>query len=324
MTSLIKVLSALGLVVLGAFLGAGVIQGLQGSEEVDERSMQETPDGLPFLNPVVSSNLEKHFIINFRPLRESLERIQSEHKHATYIYFSYLNNASWIGLGEREEVTAASTIKVPIAMSLLKAVEEKKISLDDTYALEEIDLDQGFGELYKVGLDKTFTVAELMEIMLVQSDNTALGGLVSIFNHIGIEDPLQDAYGFLGWELTQEVPGFGEQPNYSKITLKTLANIFIALYDAKYISTEHSNMILEYLARTPFDDRIAAGVPKGVMVSHKIGTAAGDNTYSDCGIVYAPNRNYLLCLASEGAPEKLAAEFMADVSREVYNYVISN
>lgn len=278
----------------------------------------------PLINKAITANIGKHFIINFKPLKVELEKIQKSYPQKTYIYFSYLNNGSWVGLNEREEFVAASTIKVPVAMGLMKAVEEGKLNLSDSYSLEELDLDQGFGDLYKVGADKEFAVEELLKIMLEKSDNTALNALVEVFRRIGIDDPIGNVYGFLGWESTQAIPGLGEEPNYSKITLKTLSNIFIALYDAKYISVENSNKILTYLANTPFNDRIAGGVPEDITVSHKIGTATLDETFSDCGIVYAPNRNYFLCLGSNGGDEKRAAKFMAEISAAVYTYVINN
>ncbi len=276
------------------------------------------------INKAVVTNIGKHFIINFRPLKAELEKIKARHPQHTYLYFSYLNNGSWIGLGEREEFTAASTLKVPIAMALMKAVEDGKVKLSDSYSLDELDLDAHFGDLYKAGSDKEFTIEELMRIMLEQSDNTALNALSRVFQRIGVEDPLGGVYGFLGWEFTPVLPEFGQAPDYSKINLKTLSNLFIALYDAKYVSIEHSNQILEYLSRTPFDNQIAAGVPKDIVVSHKIGVSDNDKTFSDCGIVYAPNRNYLLCLGSNGGEEAKANAFMAEASKAVYDYVINN
>ena len=100
--------------------------------------------------------------------------------------------------------------------------------------------------------------------------------------------------------------------------------MFLALYNAKYLNLEYSNLLLDYLSGTPFKDRIVDGVPEGVMVSHKIGTSANDSTFSDCGIVYAPNRHYLLCVGSNGGDERAAARFMAEVSKAAYDYVINN
>lgn len=283
-----------------------------------------TTSKFPLINKTVTANLGKHFIINFTPLKTELKKIQKSYPQKTYIYFSYINNGSWVGLDEREDFVAASTIKVPLAMAMFKAVEEGKVKLTDPYSLEELDLNQGFGDLYKVGTDKEFTVEELLKIMLEQSDNTATNAIYSVFRRMGIDDPLIQVYEFMGWEFTSYIPTLGEAPNYSRITLKALSNIFISLYDAKYINIENSNKVLEYLTQTPFNDKIAAGVPKDIAVAHKIGVAVTDETFSDCGIVYAPNRNYILCLGSNGGDEKRAAKFMAEVSGAVYKYVINN
>ncbi len=249
--------------------------------------------------------------------------IQGKYRQKTYIYFDYLNNATWLGFNEKDLFTAASTVKVPLAMAVFKAVEEGKLKLTDSYALEELDLNNGFGELYKVGTDSQFNVEELVKIMLEQSDNTAMMAVSNIFKKIGIDDPLANVYESIGWNV-ELIPELGKTPDYQNINLKTLSGMFLALYNAKYVSIEHSQQILEYLSKTPFNDKIAAGVPSDIPVSHKIGISAGDETFSDCGIIYASNRHYILCLGSNGGDEKIASQFMAEASTAVYRFVINN
>jgi len=291
---------------------------------------QTGPSGdLSMINPTVISGLNKHYIINFSPLKEQLLKIKNRYPQDTYLYFNYLNSAAWIGLGEKDLFTAASTIKVPLAMAIMKAVEDKKLNLSDKYALEELDLNNGFGNLYEVGADKEFAIEDLIKAMLEQSDNTAAVALFSVFRKIGIEDPLPGVYEAMGWQSVEidKMPSIGEAmtfPGYHKINLKTLSNMFAALYNATYLRAEDSNRILEYLDNSPFDDKIVAGVPLGVAVANKIGVASNNNTFSDCGIVYASNRNYILCLGSIGTDEKTAAKFMKEVSEAVYDYVINN
>lgn len=273
------------------------------------------------INPSVTSNLNKHYIINFTPLKNTLTDIQKKYNQQTYIYFAYLNNNAWIGLNEKDKFTAASTIKVPLAMAVYKAVEEGKIKLSDLYSLDELDLDQNFGDLYKAGPDKSFTVEELLKIMLENSDNTAMRAIITALERIGINDPFSDVYSFMGWELVTDL---GATPNYNEINLKTLANMFISLYNAQYVNTANSQAILTFLSNSPFNDKIVAGVPKDIKVAHKIGMYDTNLTYSDCGIVYAPSRNYLLCLGSSGTSEKIASKFMSEISKATYDYVINN
>jgi len=287
-------------------------------------SSSSSSSDFPLINKAVTVDIGKYYIINFRPLRLELEKIQKKYPQKTYVYFSYLNNGSWVGLNEREEFTAASTLKVPLAMSIYKMMEKGKLKPTDNYSVEELDLDSNFGELYRVGPDKEFTVEELIKIMLEQSDNTAMKAIHTVLLRLGIENPLGEVYNELGWQFLTP-PTIDEEPDYSKINLRALSNMFLALYNSTFFNeVEHSQKILEYLANTSFKDKIAAGVPEDIIISHKIGIAGGDNTFSDCGIVYAPNRNYILCLGSNGGEEKVAAKFMAEVSKAVYTYVINN
>lgn len=274
----------------------------------------------PFVNPTVMAGLNKHFIINFGDLKQQFLDIQKKYKQHTYLYFAYLNNSSWVGLGEKDLFTAASTVKVPLAMSIFKMVEEGKLNLSDKYVLDELDLNDRFGELYKAGSGREYSIEDLVKVMLEKSDNTAANALYRVLNRLGIEAPLDDVYGFMGWEFND----FGKQPDYEKINLKTLSNMFMALYNANFVNVEHSQKILGYLANTPFADKIVDGIPAGISVAHKIGISNNNETFSDCGIVYVPNRNYLLCVGSNGGDEKAADNFMSEISKAAYQYVINN
>jgi beta-lactamase class A len=272
-----------------------------------------------YINPTVIADVGKHFIINFLPLRDKIQEIKDKYPQKTYVYFSYLNNGSWIGNGERDNFAAASLAKVPLSIALYKAAEEGKISLFQEYTIEELDLNSNFGELYKSGSGDTYTIEQLIQIMLEQSDNTALIALSRILERIGISNPYDEVYQAFGWVLDMD-----QSVNANEINLKTLSNMFLALYNSKYLSLENSDKVLKYLANSRFDEKIVSGLPENIPVSHKIGISGGNMTFSDCGIIYAPQRHYLLCVGSNGAGEQMANKFMTEVSREVYNYVITN
>lgn len=274
----------------------------------------------PFINKAITADIGKYFIINFKPLKEKFIEIQKRYSEKTLVYFVYLNNASWVGLGEKDEFYAASTVKVPMAMSLMRAVEEKKLSLADTYALQDFDMNADFGDLYKEGTDKELSADQLLTLMLEKSDNTATLAIAHILTGLGITDPLQNVYKFMGWEQNM----LGENPNYLNMNLKTLANMFIALYDAQYVTVEHSNDILNHLNNSNFNNKIVAGVPRGINVVHKEGQGDTNKTYSDCGIVYAPSRHYLLCATLIGGTENTANDFISELSRATYAFVMNN
>lgn len=275
------------------------------------------------LNPAVTANLGKHYIINIAPLREKLMALQKKYSAKTYIYFLYLNNGVWIGLNEKDKFDAASTLKVPLAMSVMKSAENGRVDLNAAYAIEEAELDGKFGELYKKGAGGEYAMRDLLKIMLEQSDNTAMNAVYNSLTRLGISDPLADVYTALGWQ-DLEPPAFDEAPNYAIINLKTLANMFLSLYNSTYLSPENSQQLLSYLANTSFNDKIDAGIPEGIIASHKIGIGGDINTFSDCGIIYAPNRNYILCMGASGMNEEKTNSFMKEVSSAAYDFVINN
>jgi hypothetical protein len=83
---------------------------------------------------------------------------------------------------------------------------------------------------------------------------------------------------------------------------------------------------LEVLTRTIFTDKLPAGVPPEIKVAHKIGvfrplgSKSSDQIFSDCGIVYVPNRPYALCMMVQG-DEEHAREYMKFISKMVYGFM---
>ncbi|MFA6365159.1 MAG: serine hydrolase [Candidatus Paceibacterota bacterium] len=329
-----KGLIIVGLLIFGTTIGAFVVSNFSPKSVttniplvVPQMSIDEKLSKFNFLDATKVLDLKKHYIVDFSDLKKELLKEREKQSFKSYIYFSYLNNNAWVGLGERDGFYAASLVKVPLAMATYKAIEDGRLTLDVKYTITKDDIDDGFGDLYKDGLGKTLTVKELVDTMLIHSDNTAKNSIQSIFSKLGVSDPMDDVYANLGWDFLPSIESGGDptrDQNYRQISTKVLSNMFLALYSGTYLSLEHSQSILVDLAATPFNKQIDAGVPVGVSVAHKIGVSIPDKTFSDCGIVYAPNRNYILCVGVVGVDEAGANNFISNISKTVYQYVINN
>jgi beta-lactamase class A len=67
-----------------------------------------------------------------------------------------------------------------------------------------------------------------------------------------------------------------------------------------------------------------AGVPAGISVANKFGErelADGTRQLHDCGIVYHPERPYVLCVMTKGASFEQLSRTVADVSQLVYREI---
>ncbi len=95
------------------------------------------------------------------------------------------------------------------------------------------------------------------------------------------------------------------------------------LFTSSYLQRQDSQILLKLLSQTSFKEFLSSGLPDSVLFSHKYGEDAGDNIYSDSGIVYLQNRPYMLTVMFHGINRDSAKVLMKQVSGDVYGYMSS-
>ena len=268
----------------------------------------------PFLSKRIFAQSQNDLILNFVPLRKALKEYVASQNNELGVYFEYLPSGISIGVNDRTEVKLASLSKVPLAMSVYKKVEQGKMSLVDIITITEEDIDKKFGTLWKAGAGSQFTVKELIDRSLIESDNTAYHALLRQLSNSEVADVYEN--------LEIEVLSKETSPLVSP---KSYSSIFKCLFLSSYLSEESSHEILSILTRTIFTDKIPSGIDdKSVKISHKIGVFSRfdskESLFTDCGIIYAQERPYILCIFSS-KPDEVAREQMKYISNMVYSYV---
>ena len=102
-------------------------------------------------------------------------------------FFEDLKSGYVYGYNENVSMTAAGCMKLPIAVSLIKAVEDKKVDFMDKIKIQTSDKVYGTGIIHEFN-EREYTVFELMVIMLIQSDNTAANKIIDIVGMDKIND----------------------------------------------------------------------------------------------------------------------------------------
>ncbi len=227
------------------------------------------------------------------------------------VYFRDLNNGPWFGIDEKEEFIPGSLLKVPLMISVLREAMENPSILEREVLLEKDEsFKQEIPPLNSLEFGKKYTVAQLVEVMIRFSDNSAADALFKVLK----AERLEQSYSDLGISVPQN--------DQYKVSVRTYASFFRILYNATYVNQFYSEKALYLLANSEFSDGIVAGVPSSVPVAHKFGERLDEKTglkqLHDCGIVYLPNRPYLLCVMSKGSNVKVLGEVAADVSRVIY------
>lgn len=272
------------------------------------RQFQNNIAEYPYLSPRILRERKNDFIFNFLDLRADLRNKVVEFNDEFALYFEYLPTGTSIAINSNREFFAASLFKLPVVMAYFRHKEKSNSKNDMKVILTEEMIDDRFGNLWKKGVGYEISLDEAAKLTLTKSDNTAANALIKAIDQEDFDDVYQ------GLDIDIQVASQG-----AIMTAKNYSSILKALYFSAVLTKEDSQQILKYLTESEFNDKLVAGVPSGVPVAHKIGVLNKDS-YRDCGIVYVPNRPYLLCMIALGNEAK-ASERMSEISRLVYEYV---
>jgi beta-lactamase class A len=229
------------------------------------------------------------------------------------VYFRELNDGPWFGVNERTGYVPASLLKLPTLIAVLKREEREPgfLQREVTFAgARDDNRTIVFRPPETLVAGRRYTVAELCRRMAQYSDNNAthlLNGLVTLPE----QGEAMRALGVLPELVATE----------GKLSVKAVSAFFRVLYNASYLSREHSELALDLLSRSSFRDGIVAGVPEGVAVCSKYGEAAvapGTLQLHEFAIVYHGRRPYLLGVMSQGRDFAALARFIRDASHLVY------
>jgi beta-lactamase class A len=259
-------------------------------------------------------NLEKE-------IRDILDARIKEGKLAdAAVYFRDLNNGPWMGIHEEQLFHPASLLKLPLAMAFHWHAENEPGLLTGTAIYEKASDDyeagQAFGSTKRLENGGTYAVGDLIDFMLQESSNEA----ALILSQIAGQERVLGVYKDLG--VTP--PAYGQD---YEINVHTFASFFRILYNATYLNRTSSEHLLDAMTHSSFTQGLVAGVPSGTTVAHKFGTrevdAEGNHQLHDCGIVYAGDTPYILCIMTKGKNFDHLVGFIKDVSALVFKTVSS-
>lgn len=267
----------------------------------------------PFLSKRIFAESQNDILINFIPLRNALQEYIGKQPEEIGVYFEYLPSGNSIGINDRMEVRFASLIKIPVVMSVYKQIELGKLHLNDNFTIKKEHISKLFGDIWKRGEGALISIREAIEASLIASDNTATRVLAETLPQGAIDDVFDSL----------DIPK-DKTEGVHVISPKNYSSILRSLYLSSFLSRENSNEILSLLTRTNFNDKLPAGAAPDVKVAHKIGVfdlEEADRIFSDCGIVYAEKRPYILCIMVNASEEK-SREHMVYLSKMIYGYLL--
>jgi beta-lactamase class A len=215
---------------------------------------------------------------------------------------------------------SASLIKLPIMVVAFQAVQEGRLSLAMPITLRRQDRRGGSGVLKFASPGTVFTLRELLEYMIIHSDNTATELIVQ---QLGFEY-IQSTFQHLGLKDTEIHPdGFRLAARHvaedNRTSPRDMAFCLEKIYQRKMVSAGASDQMLDILKHQKLRDRLPRFIPTGWEIAHKTGLLR--RACHDVGIVFSPGGDYLICvLTSHDATYKTAKRFIASLGRITFDY----
>lgn len=260
--------------------------------------------------------LQKNYSVNYTKLKKNISSIlkKASLKGHYGVYFEDLNTGAWIGINEKDEFLPASLLKLPIMIAILKKVQNGDLSLEQNVTLAKQDIDLQSGSLGFKGEGFTITIKELLTYLVKESDNTAATVLLNRFLTAKDWAEVLFAVG-----LSPEV----YEDKHVTINPKEYSNILRSLYYSTYLNRIFSELCLSIMSNTEYNKQLPAGLPADIRMSHKYGEYSyrGRSGYNDCGIVYVPNKPYIISVMSIGINKNEAEMIIREISKAAYDFV---
>jgi beta-lactamase class A len=253
------------------------------------------------------------------------------------VAFQDLGGGGELFLNADESFHAASTMKVPVMIEAFRLIDAGHLRLDQgillvnqfgsivdgsSYSLDPAD--DSDSTLYaQVG--ERVAVHELLDRMITRSSNLATNAVIALVG----ADKANATARTLGATRMQVLRGVEDAKAYeagrnNTTTARDLAALLAALERGEAASRASTDSMRSILLRQTFNDRIPAGLPRGTRVAHKTGEITA--VAHDAAIVYLPGKRdpYVLVVLTRGIRDpKVSASLAADISRLVYEHVIS-
>jgi len=251
-----------------------------------------------------------------------LEKLSVHHNGRVAIYLKDLRGGREWTYHPDDLFPSASLIKLPVMACVFTKMKEGGLTLDSSMTLRRRERIGGSGRLKWAPDGSKYTVREVLERMITESDNTAMRMLL---DEVGFDYFARGFTGSLGLTYTQIHPeGLSLDnrriPNENYTTAREMGGLLERMYRGQLVDRFSSEMMLEYMKGLKTRKRLARPLPVGWQLAHKTGLLRG--ACHDVGIVMTPQGEYVLAvLTGQNANYHDAKNFIEKLAATSYKYM---
>jgi beta-lactamase class A len=235
------------------------------------------------------------------------------------VFLRDFDHSNWVSINDEALYYPGSLYKIPVLFAWLHRADKDPGLLSKTFLFDGIKNGTLPVQNYIPGKSlekgKYYTLRDLLEIMIVHSDNQAQWLLNQNLPKGAIEQSFVD--------LGIGIPIPASEDNRIRISARQFSTFMKALVNGSYLSLENSEFALNLLSQCSFQEGMLRGLPAGTKVAHKFGEADNEQIFDlhETAIIYIKNRPYLLTILSRGTERKVLPGLLEAITRTTYNQI---
>lgn len=222
------------------------------------------------------------------------------------VHYKNLMSNEGYSLDSQSAVRAASTIKLPLALYVMKLAESGKVDLKEKLTYKKHHYYGGSGVIQNTKLGTQYTVEDLVQKAMVYSDNIAF---IMLKEKIG-----QNAF----IQFMKSLGGKYTYPQGKNLT--SAYDLYLYANDLYKYSQKSSygQKLIQYLKHTIYNTTIPKGI-KGTEVAHKVGMIPNEQIYNDIAIVFA-KQPYTLAITTKQLSYEKSQQVIAKLASIIHQY----
>jgi beta-lactamase class A len=244
----------------------------------------------------------------------------------------HIETGRTISINGNSQLPLYSVFKLPLAIAVLKDVEENRLRMDQKVHVipaEIVPGTPGNTALWQKPVD--VTVEQLIDYAIARSDNTSSDKLVQLAGGALKVTERMRSLGFQNLDIhitSGEYVKTRKNPNTG--SADDLAKLLVQLHQGKILQPTHQNLLVGFMKRaTTGLKRLRADLPAGTLVADKTGSGEQDaitrtaKTTNDVGIITLPSGRGHLAIAvlvsGSKLPDAAQEKLIAEVARAAYD-----
>ena len=230
-------------------------------------------------------------------------------------YYKNLVSGRTIAYQADMPLIAASVIKLPIMVEAYRQFEAGRLDPGKIVPVRAQDKVPSCGVVTYLRDDLEMTVADLVTLSIIVSDNTATN---LVIDQVGIDNVnrMLDSLGLTSTRLRRMLFDMesARRGLQNHITAGEIGRLLETLYWGNVVSPDACRRMLSILKDQQLNGKIPFRLPESLPVAHK--TGEDDGITHDCGIVYA-DEPFVLCFCANHVDVPACERLMQDIAWEL-------